>query len=319
MAEEAGTDAGAGAGAGETPPAAGETPGTARDASGRFGVQTYDAMDWRQGLSDEIRGNPDLTKTLNVYKDPNHFVRDALGWRGEMTRRVRLPAQDAKAEEWQAYYKQLPGYPEKPVGYKDLVKLPELPKGPEGEPAAAWDDSLIQQLYEQAYVEGMTAKQVESVLGLYARMEANARNVLDAQMAEVEQGQQRERYTRFGASTRTEEGRATAFFQRLTQDTELGKSVAEKLREARLPDGGKVLNDADIVQFFALATQRWGSEPEMLGLESQFSPLPTAEELQGELDKWAGVALDEKQSPDARQAAVRKMLALSGDRGALTR
>lgn len=282
---------------------------------GRFGLRQYDAMDWRGSLSDEVRGNPDLTKTLDVYKDPNHFVRDAIQWRQEVNRRVRMPAQDAKPEEWQGFWKNLPGYPEKPQGYTDLVKLPELPTSAEGEPQRGWDERDLQTLYETAFAEGMTAKQTQAILDLYARREASAKNLYDAQLAEVEMQQQRERYTRFGASTKTEEAKAEAFFRRLTQDTEQGQRVAELLRNARLDDGRKVMNEPEVVEFFALATQRWAAEPEVIGLESSFSPIPTAAETQAALAQHAAIALDETKTAEQRLAARDAILAIHGRNG----
>lgn len=291
-----------------TPPGGDGTTSQARTASGQFGVETYDVTDWRNLLSEEVRGNPSLTRTLGHYKDLNHFVRDGIAWRSELNNRVRLPKEDAKPEDWQQFYQQLPGYPKEVKGYKELVKLPELPKRPNvpDEQQPAWQDDLLEPLYQEAFAAGMTAKQVEGILGVYARMQADAQNVYDAQMAQVDMDQQRERYTRFGANTKTEEGRAFSFFERLTRDTELGQGVGALFQEARLDNGRKLMNEPDVVQFLALATQRWIDEPGMVGLDN-IQPVQTALELNEQIMAQAAIINDPKQTRDAHLAAIARI------------
>lgn len=87
---------------------------------------------------------------------------------GERPQGPALPDEHATPEAWQAFYRQLPGYPEAPDQY--AVQPPELP--PE---AGEFQAPFVQQfLAEVAHPNGLTQSQVQAVFDFYGSFIQNS-------------------------------------------------------------------------------------------------------------------------------------------------
>lgn len=261
---------------------------------------TYATLDWRQGLSEILRGDPQYRPTLDVYPDQNTFVRDAIKWRSEVNQRVRVPGEQATPEEWQHFYKQLPGYLEKPNGYVDAITLPPLTQEGEEPAGIEWDQGLLQDIYATAHANGILPRQLQPLIDAYGRAILNAKHVAEAEEATLRRNQELELQRRFGGSVHVQAAKARNFFQRLTQDTQLGQKVWE------LIDASGLGNHPDMVQWAALAGDRWGEPPDLLS-DGLFPMTPTQDEVQTERSKLAAVAMDESKTAEERRAAVAQL------------
>lgn len=74
-------------------------------------------------------------------------------------RPLEIPGEQAAPEAWQAFWKQLPGYPESDDKYQ--AQLPQLPEGLEVDPA------LFTGFRKGAHAKGMTDAQLKYVLDFY--------------------------------------------------------------------------------------------------------------------------------------------------------
>lgn len=117
--------------------------------------------DWRAGLDETIRGEKvfesikakDATEALPLlakgYLESQKFVGGS----------IRVPKDDAKPEEWDAYYAKL-GRPAKPEEYGI--------KAPEDMPVGLWEDDEIASFMQHAHKNGLTKKQAEALAGWQA-------------------------------------------------------------------------------------------------------------------------------------------------------
>lgn len=108
---------------------------------------------WHSTLTDEgLRTDPELTR----YKT----VEDLAKAHKELSGRpagLQVPGKDARPEDWQAFYKQLPGYPAAPDKYG--VKPPEMPEGAPNLPPEAFAGFL-----QVAHSKGLTDAQVSAMV-----------------------------------------------------------------------------------------------------------------------------------------------------------
>lgn len=144
----AGTGAGApGAGAGGAGAPAG---GQGAAGEGQTPVLTWDQV--RSAIPEPLRKE----KVWESVKDIEGLAKTFVESQKLIGSSVRIPKEDAPAEEWNKFYTKL-GRPESARGY-DSVPLPDLPDGDE------WDKDLIEGFKKNAFDIGMSPRQFQSSL-----------------------------------------------------------------------------------------------------------------------------------------------------------
>ena len=218
---------------GENPP----TPEAPAVTEAAPEAPAYSAMDYRRlpDLAGVIE-DPQIRKVLDVYPKLEHFVKDAVGWRSEMTRRTRIPTGETKPEDWQRFWQQLPGYPKDPKGYTEHVTLPELGTDVDGQ-ALQWEPQLLEDFYTTIHTHGITTAGAQALLEMYARNQAQTKNVLEARAAQAVVDQELQLQQRFGGRLPSALGAARDYFLREMGGTELGERLYQKLGGVR-PDHG---------------------------------------------------------------------------------
>jgi hypothetical protein len=295
----------------ETPPVADaappEDPGAQVATAGN-----YDPMDWRS-LPDlsELRADPKVANVIDVYPDMKHFVRDAVEWRQEVGRRVRLPSgENVTPEDMQRFWQQVPGYPKSPQGYGDAVQLPSLGQDAEGQDLA-WDPNQLTTFWDTAHSIGLTAPQAQAVLEQYARNLSESRNILDAQQAQTVEETQRELQKRFGASLNRRVAAARNYFMRTLGNTELGDRIWHNAMEQGWG------NDPDVIEFFSMQYDRFGEPADLLS-DNLFPVTPTMSEMTEEKQKVLSVVNDPKKTPAERELAWTRLNRLNDQLGRMS-
>jgi hypothetical protein len=118
---------------------------------------------WREGLPEDIRENPFLTRYSNMEEAAKGII-EAQNLISST--RPTIPKADAPEEEWGRFYGTL-GRPEKPEGY-EIAKPEKLPEG------FPYDEALEGQFRTWAHKAGLTGKQTKALYDDY--MEANVGN-----------------------------------------------------------------------------------------------------------------------------------------------
>lgn len=118
------------------------------------------AVPWTHQLA-----NADLhsNETLLLFNNLDTFVDSHLELRSTLGGKVSYPAEDAPAEEWQAFHKAMPGFPETSEGYN--VAAPEMPE------SVRMTDQEMNSALGGFHNLGLTSTQAQGVLALLA--EAN--------------------------------------------------------------------------------------------------------------------------------------------------
>ncbi len=112
---------------------------------------TLAPADWRNGFSDELKGN----KGLEKFKDPAALAQSYLHLEKKIGEKGILPLkEDATQEEKDAYYNAL-GRPEKPEGYEIAY--------PDGMPEGMRDDALLADFRAKAHELGLSKAQAETL------------------------------------------------------------------------------------------------------------------------------------------------------------
>lgn len=98
--------------------------------------------------------------SLQRYQSADDLGKAYLSLEQKLGQRpVEIPGEQAAPEAWQAFWKQLPGYPESDDKYTS--QLPQLPQGLEVDP------ELFKSFRKGAHAQGLTDKQLQYVLGFY--------------------------------------------------------------------------------------------------------------------------------------------------------
>ncbi len=161
----------------DTAPQGRGTDGTVDDGAPAAGTAA-DVPEWAAGLPDDLRawvvkaGHKDVAAIVKGYRE----LERKLGELGSGAA-VRVPRDDAPAEEWQAFWRRL-GAPEKP----DEYGLDKLAAEVLGEGADAAFLSAVQQAMAEA---GVPKRQAEVLARRYLELERAA-------LEEAEREQQRE-------------------------------------------------------------------------------------------------------------------------------
>lgn len=117
--------------------------------------------------------------SLQRYKTPDDLGKAYLALEQKMgTRPLEVPGTDSPPDAWQAFWKQLPDYPESDDKY--TAQLPQLPQGLDVSP------ELMQSFRKGAHARGLTNKQLEYVLGFYGEHLVNQPYLEGQQRLEAE-------------------------------------------------------------------------------------------------------------------------------------
>ena len=117
--------------------------------------------------------------SLQRYKSADDLGKAYLSLEQKLGQRpLEVPGSEAAPEAWQAFWKQLPGYPETDDKYQ--AQLPQLPEGLEVDPA------LFTGFRKGAHAKGMTDAQLKYVLDFYGEHLVAAPYLKQVQQQEAE-------------------------------------------------------------------------------------------------------------------------------------
>lgn len=119
---------------------------------------------WRDALPETIRGE----KTLAKFKDAGALAQSYIELE-KMPRGVAVPKDDAKPEEWAAYYDKI-GRPSDPSAYAVNVKVPE------GMP---WSKEAEKNILVKLHDAGLTTRQAEKVINGYIEIAAKGNLLIE--------------------------------------------------------------------------------------------------------------------------------------------
>jgi hypothetical protein len=125
-----------------------------------------------------ISGDEKALKVLDKFKDQAAFVKSHAELESFQGTSVRIPKDDAKPEEWTAYYAKL-GRPASPMEYK--FERPKLPEG------VSIDPELESFLLESAFESGASNRQAQVLFNNAAKVTvaAHERVMADRGKAQV--------------------------------------------------------------------------------------------------------------------------------------
>ena len=254
------------------------------------GVATETAIEttsWMDGLDDDLRQNPSITK----FKDPASLAKSYVTLEKMVGKdKVAMPNDKSSQEEWDLFYSRA-GRPGVPENYR----FPEVTL-PEGFPEIPED--TVKNFKQQAFEKGLTDKQAGELYKWY--METEAQNF--QQMSEQRVGQRQETEK----TLRKEWGKA------FDGNLELVSHVIEKyggddVREALNRTGAG--NDPAIAKLL-LSIGKNLSEDALGGKGKPFTMSP--EEAEGEINRIMGDKSHpywDKMSPE-HKAAMDRMKSL---------
>jgi len=120
-------------------------------------ADTPPAVPWTHQLANaDLHANPALTR----YNDLDAFVTGHLELDKSQGGKVSYPGEEATSEDWQAFYKAVPGFPETSAGYN--VAAPEMPE------SVRMTDQEMNSALDGFHALGLTSAQVQGTLGLLA-------------------------------------------------------------------------------------------------------------------------------------------------------
>ena len=121
----------------------------------------YQPNDWRHTLFPALSTDEKAVKALEKFKELPAAIKSLVELETYQGQSVRIPKDDAKPEEWQAFYGKL-GRPASAAEYK--FERPQLPEGVKLNPEL--EESILQMSYEA----GLSGKQVEHFFKGAAKM-----------------------------------------------------------------------------------------------------------------------------------------------------
>ena len=125
-----------------------------------------DTAPWYQSaLPEAYHANPTVTR----YTSLEEYVKGTLALEKKMGEKagVQFPGADATPEDWQAFWRTVPGYPETPAGY-----TVEPPKMPEGSPYEL-DEAEYQDLLRTLHTAGVAPQHVNAMVRWFEQNEAH--------------------------------------------------------------------------------------------------------------------------------------------------
>jgi hypothetical protein len=121
------------------------------------------APDWRAGIDPELAKDPSLAN----FKSPADLAKSFVETKRMVGNSVRIPAADAKPEEWAKFYEKV-GRPESPEKYE--LKAPELPEGVE------LNEKLLTDFKGVAHKVGISTAQAQQLFDWYTATQLGQSN-----------------------------------------------------------------------------------------------------------------------------------------------
>jgi hypothetical protein len=170
-----------------------------------------------------ISGDEKALKVLDKFKDQAAFVKSHAELESFQGSSVRVPKDDAKPEEWSAFYGKL-GRPASAAEYK--FERPKLPEG------VKLDPGLEEAFLQMSFEEGLTNKQVE----------IRFRNAAKMAVAEAERTMLSRRNAEAALNKEwgMEAGKRLAMAKKAAEV--LGPDFVEMLKSTKLADGSLLGN-----------------------------------------------------------------------------
>lgn len=128
--------------------------------------------DWRSSLPDELKAE----KSLETFKDIPSLAKSYVEAQKMIGGSVRIPKEDAKPEEWDAFYKKL-GRPDKVEDY-NIAKPAEMPEG------VVWNDDLTKWFTQTAHSTGLSKGQVQKIMKSWNDMELTKTHAAQKEMGQ---------------------------------------------------------------------------------------------------------------------------------------
>src|SRR5581483_740520 len=129
---------------------------------------------WHASLPEDLRSNQSLGK----FKDVGSLAKSYVELEKHQGGALRLPGEDAKPEDWDAFYNKL-GRPESPDKYE--VKRPELGEG------IQWPEQTEKSFLQQAHKLGLNSKQAQGLMDWFA---GDLKGVVGMQARQMQEQQQ---------------------------------------------------------------------------------------------------------------------------------
>jgi len=199
---------------------------TGTDAGADKGDQA--ASSWREGLPEDLRGNPSLAK----FENPEDVYRSYVNLQGLVGRKRAMPAEDAPKAEWDAFYSDM-GRPETPESY-------QLPK-PVDIPEEYYRDDLATEFRTWAHEAGLNQKQVEVIYGKY----------LEKSKAEIEGGLAAIENARKDAETELRKEWGESYQTNLDLANRVIRECGDDKVRASLEAGDPIWNNPNLARFLA--------------------------------------------------------------------
>ena len=127
---------------------------------------------WRGGLPEELKSE----KSLESFKDIGGLAKSYVEAQKMIGGSVRIPKEDAKPEEWEAFYRKL-GKPEKPEEY-GIKKPDDLPEG------VSWNDDLTKWFVSAAHAAGLNKSQVSKIINGWNEMESSKAHAMTKELGQ---------------------------------------------------------------------------------------------------------------------------------------
>lgn len=194
---------------------------------------TPPADDWKAGLAEDIRSNPSLDGIADVGALAKSFI-DTKQMVGDS---IRVPAADAKPEEWDKTLYSKIGWPEKQDGYSRIDKT-TMKDGEWG-----WNEAFENKWYEIAHKNRLNNKQANAML---QDLNGNQIETFKSEQVEAEQ--------------KLTEAKAK-------METEFGNSLPAKLEQAKR----FITNNADAAFVEQINNNGWGDNPGFLSMMIKIS------------------------------------------------
>jgi len=189
-------------------------------------------VDWKAGLSEDLRNNPSISHIPDVETMAQSFVN---GQRMIGADKIAIPGKHGTDDEWNQVYEKL-GRPEAPEGYE--LEMNNVPEGMEANP------ELVGWFQQTAHKAGLSPQQAQVLADEYNTMSGVAEMSPDDAAAAAEAAEQegvRELQKEFGK----------AFDNKVS----LARSVLQEhggadLLELKLDDGRPLGSHPDLVRTF---------------------------------------------------------------------
>jgi hypothetical protein len=265
------------------------------DGGSGDGGQGAAQQSWRDGLSEDLKANPSLTKFEDVPSLAKGYVeaQSLIGKKG-----IIPPGENATPEEMSTFYNSL-GRPDSVDGYElDSFKPPDVI-------ADFWDRDGMQEVAGILHEAGLTKAQASTVIEKYAEHQANTLGQPIQQIRESKANAEKALKQEWGAAYN---GKMDQAKQALHQVAEHFGMTPDEVLGSFLPDGQMVGNSVFLTKLFAEIGDN-NAELKFLGGKERRHTM-TPEEATDEVAKLeASEAYTDARHPEHR-AVIQKLDAL---------